>query len=66
MSITKHPSFAAFGANLEETPPPGENKAIWTFEKSNSARSSTISSVSLNSIFFPLEREEAIQYILSI
>ena len=46
------PASAALGAYSAEIFPPGENKPMCAFVKSNSARSSTKISLSLNSIFF--------------
>ena len=60
------PASAALGAYSAEIFPPGENKPMCAFVKSNSARSSTIISLSLNSIFFPLDFDDASKYKLSI
>ena len=66
MSITIHPFLAAFGAYSAEILPPGENKPMWAFEKSNSDKSSTTISLSLNSTFLPFDFDDASKYKLSI
>ena len=55
LSITKHPALAALGAYSAEIFPPGENRPMSAFAKSNSDKSSTKISLSLNSTFFPFD-----------
>ena len=59
LSITIQPALAALGAYSAEIFPPGENNPIWALEKSNSESSSTVISFLLNSIFFPLDFDDA-------
>ena len=57
--MTTQPAAAAFGAYSSETEPPAENRPICTFEKSKSARSSTVSSRLPKSTVLPIERSLA-------
>ena len=63
--MTMQPAAAAFGANSAEMLPPAENKAICAFEKSNSARSRTTTSLPLKRILLPAERLLAMAPVLT-
>src|SRR5580704_1563684 len=57
--MTTHPAAAALGAYSRETSPPGENSAISTWLKSNSARLPTEWRLSRNVTDLPSERSLA-------
>ena len=57
--MTTQPACAASGAYLSEIEAPAENRPMGVFEKSNVARSWTVSCLPRNAIFLPAERSLA-------